>query len=60
MIKLFVTGLLIILVSFFLVLKDLIPQYPFIPFLTGAAGFILMVGAAMSSGSGKSKPHRRK
>lgn len=60
MIKLFVTGLLIILVSFFLVLKDLIPQYPFIPFLTGAIGFILMVGAAVRSGKSKGKPHRRK
>ena len=60
MIKLFVTGLLIILVSFFLDVKGMLPEYPFIPLLLGALGFILMVAAAASSISRRGKPSRRK
>lgn len=60
MIKIFVTGLLIILVSFFMDLKNLLPQYPVIPLLLGALGFIIMVAAAVGSISGKDKPPGRK
>ena len=59
MIKLFVTGILLLLVSFFLGMKDLVPQYPFIPFLTGAIGFILMLAAAFRTAPRQTSPRRK-
>ena len=43
------------MISLFLVVKKMLSEYPFIPLLLGALGFILMVAAAVSSISIRSK-----
>lgn len=59
MIKLFVTGVLIIILSFFLSITGTLPQYSFAPFLIGTIGFVLMLAGAITKVPKKSVRRRK-